>query len=303
ADLSDADLSAAHLRAANLRAGVLSAAHLSDADLRDTDLRNANLCGANLSDADLRAANLSDADLSDAHLNGANLGFADLSGALFAHVRFLYTTFAWVDLNGVKALETANHIGPSTVNINTVTLPLDERTRWHFLLGAGFPKTHIEYLPSLLTPRPIQYHSLFISYAHQDEALARRLQRDLRKNDIPCWFAPENLKIGDRIRLRIDEAIHKHEKLLLILSEAALASAWVEKEVETALEKEAQQHRSVLFPIRVDESVMRTRQAWAADVRRMRYIGNFTNWQDDAAYHRAFGRLLRDLQVDEPPVL
>lgn len=35
-----------------------------------------------------------------------------------------------------------------------------------FLRGVGFTETQIEYLPSLLTPRSIQYSSLFISYAH-----------------------------------------------------------------------------------------------------------------------------------------
>src|SRR5947209_804431 len=35
-----------------------------------------------------------------------------------------------------------------------------------------------------LTEKPIQYQSLFISYAHQDEAVAKRLHTDLRKNDV-----------------------------------------------------------------------------------------------------------------------
>jgi hypothetical protein len=34
--------------------------------------------------------------------------------------------------------------------------------------GVGFTETQIEYLPSLLTPQPIQYQSLFISYASQE---------------------------------------------------------------------------------------------------------------------------------------
>ena len=88
-----------------------------------------------------------------------------------------------------------------------------------------------------------------------------------------------------------------HDKLLLVLSESSLASTWVKKEVETAFEQEALQNKLVLFPIRLDETVMQTSQAWAADIRRMRHIGDFTHWKDHDAYQIVFARLLRDLQA------
>ena len=67
------------------------------------------------------------------------------------------------------------------------------------------------------------------------------------------------------------KCIRVHDKLLLVLSEFSLASTWVKKEVETAFEKETQQNKLVLFPVRLDETVMHTQEAWAADIRRMRY--------------------------------
>ena len=106
------------------------------------------------------------------------------------------------------------------------------------------------------------------------------------------------MRIGDEIRPRIDESIRMHDKLLLVLSESSLASTWVKKEVETAFEKEAQQNTLVLFPVRLDDTVMHTPQAWAADIRRMRHIGNFTRWKDHDEYQTAFTRLLRDLKAD-----
>ena len=80
------------------------------------------------------------------------------------------------------------------------------------------------------------------------------------------------------------------------ISQYALASPWVEDEVEAALEKERQQQREVLFPMRLDESVMHTTRAWAAKLRRTRYIGDFTCWMDPQAYQKAFERLIRDLK-------
>lgn len=71
----------------------------------------------------------------------------------------------------------------------------------------------------------------------------------------------------------------------------------MEKEVETALERENQQDKPVLFPINLDNAIMHTSQAWAADIRRTRHIGNFTQWKDYDQYQEAFQRLLRDLKA------
>jgi hypothetical protein len=72
----------------------------------------------------------------------------------------------------------------------------------------------------------------------------------------------------------------------------------VEKEVETAFERERREKRAVLFPIRLDPDVMETSEAWAADIRRTRHIGDFTAWQDHGSYMKAFERLLRDLKAE-----
>lgn len=106
------------------------------------------------------------------------------------------------------------------------------------------------------------------------------------------------MRIGDEIRPRIDESIRVHDKLLLVLSESSTVSTWVKKEVETAFEKEAQQNKLVLFSVRLDDTVMHTPQAWAADIRRMRHLGDFTRWKNHDDYEKAFNRLLSDLKSE-----
>src|SRR5262249_52956418 len=106
----------------------------------------------------------------------------------------------------------------------------------------------------------------------------------LQNKGVRCWFALEDMKIGDEIRSRIDEAIHLQDKLLLLLSKHSIASTWVKHEVEAAFEKEEKQQRLVLFPVRLDDAVMQTTQAWARTLRRTRHIGNFTRWTDPQAY-------------------
>jgi hypothetical protein len=85
-----------------------------------------------------------------------------------------------------------------------------------FLRGCGLPDNWIEYLPSLLN-EPVKFYSCFISYSSKDEEFAKRLHADLQNSGVRCWFAPEDMKIGDKIRPVIDESIRVYDKLLLIL--------------------------------------------------------------------------------------
>lgn len=46
------------------------------------------------------------------------------------------------------------------------------------------------------------------------------------------------MKIGDKIRLTINESIRAHDKLLLVLTVHSVESDWVEHEAEHALDLE-----------------------------------------------------------------
>lgn len=141
------------------------------------------------------------------------------------------------------------------------------------------------------------FHSVFISYDSRDQQFAERLHSDLAARGVRTWFAPSDVKIGDRFRTEIDEAIRVHDKLLVILSENSIKSPWVEHEVEIAFERERGSNKVTLFPIRLDDSVMATNSDWAAALRRVRHIGDFSDWKHPVSYKSAFERLLRDLKA------
>jgi hypothetical protein len=105
------------------------------------------------------------------------------------------------------------------------------------------------------------------------------------------------MRIGDEIRTCIDDVIRGHDKVLLVLSENSVSSSWVKKEVETALEREAELGRMMLFPVRLDDSVTEIKAGWPADVRRARHIGDFRRWRDRGEYQKVFARLLDDLKA------
>src|SRR5260370_21598630 len=265
ANLSEANLSTARLSGANLRCATLSGAELfladlSGADLSGADLTSAKLLTANLSVANLTGAMLSRADLSMANLSMANLTSAylllatlrgpDLSEANLSNCAMWFTSVSDIDLSGVKGLETVRHEGPSSIGIDTIYRSKGKIPEV-FLRGAGVPDDFITHMKSLVE-NPIEFYSCFISYSAKDKEFAERLYADLRHEHVRCWFAPEDLKIGDNFRPRIDEAIRVYDKLLLILSENSIHSPCVETEVETAFEKaRTSPGKTVVFPIRL----------------------------------------------------
>jgi hypothetical protein len=286
-------LSGVYLVGANLAGANLSGANLSRANLLGANLHETSLSGA-----DLGQANLSSANLRGAYLGGAHLGGADLNGVDLSNARLWFTTVGDTDLSTARGLEDLRHEGPSTIGIDTIYKSQGNIPEV-FLRGCGVPEDFIVYMKSLVG-KPIEFYSCFISYSSKDEDFAQRLHADLQAKNVRCWFAPEHLKIGDKFRMRIDEAVRSYDKLLLVLSRSSVRSAWVEKEVETAFEKERRQdNKPVLFPIRLDDAVMKTDQAWAADIRHTRHIGDFRAWKDHDAFKKAFARLLRDLKAEK----
>src|SRR5207253_10428537 len=185
-----------------------------------------------------------------AQLPGVNFSRANLKGANLTAVILCYTLFADNDLSEVNGLETINHIASSYLSLDTLYKSRGKIPEV-FLRRCGVPEAFIVQIPALVAAiQPIQFYSCFISYSSKDEEFAKHLYADLQNEGVRCWFAPEDMKIGDKIRHRIDESIWYYDKLLLVLSETSVSSQWVEKEVETAFEKEEEQKKTVRFPVR-----------------------------------------------------
>ena len=144
-----------------------------------------------------------------------------------------------------------------------------------------------DYLPSL-SNQAIQHYSCFFRYAASDQEFVRRLHADLQNNSVCCWFAPEDMKIGAKILDALDEAIRLRDKVLLVLSGASIISEWVEDEVTKAFAEERQRGGTVLFPVRLDDAVFATKEAWALKLRDNRNIGDFRGWQDHGTHKKGF---------------
>jgi hypothetical protein len=285
---------------------VLERADLSGARLKDARLKDADLSDANLSDADLHAAHLSGADLDGVTLSRTILSDTNLVGAKLGGAVFYSTVIANVNLSEAKGLESARHQRNSTLGIDTI-FRSDGRIPEAFLRGCGVPDSLIQSLPSILNAmEPIQFYSCFVSHSSADKEFARRLFGRMRDKGLRVWLDDEHMKGGRELHLQIDEAIRLHDKLLLVLSDASMKSAWVATEIRRTRAAEKQEGRRKLFPLRLTE--FEKIKAWqlpdssgedlAEEVRKF-YVPNFANWKDHDSFEKAFARLINDLRAED----
>jgi len=299
----------------------LSGLVLDGFTLESYDLRSANFSGAELFDVSFLRALCDDCSFEEAFIVGcifivaklhkSNFRKASITGCTFNACAFDQSelTGALLDWNAFVNLSLQPVVGLDAIadgsSENSIGIDTFFRSGGlpeSFLRKSGVPDEFIQYASSL-TGRPIEYYSCFLSYSSKDDEFTRRLYNDLQGKNIRTWFAPEDLKIGDRFRSRIDESIRIHDKLVIILSANSVNSDWVETEVESALEREQKEGKDVLFPIAIDEEGFTSKQPWAADIRRKRHIGDFRKWKSHDDYSKAFDKLVRDLKKSQPPII
>jgi len=244
------------------------------------DLEGADLCRAGLREADLRGTSRVRADLREANLD--NSDFTDATVG--------YTVFGNNDLSIVKGLEKVNHRDRSTIGIGTIY-----RSKGNipeaFLRGAGVPKDFITYM-KWLVGKAIDSYSCFICYSSKDDDFAQRLYADLQAKNIRCWRFDKGARWGEPVKGWNDAAIRYYDKLVVICSKHSLQSPPVIREIERALQKEDRERKNVLFPIRIDDYLLKKwDHSRKADVVK-KVVGDFRGWDNLATYSKAFSRFL-----------
>ncbi len=87
-------------------------------------------------------------------------------------------------------------------------------------------------------PKPIK---VFLSYSHSDEALVERIEANFRENAIDYWKDKKeknDLKPGDRIIEKVQQAISSCSHYLLVLSPNSVNSKWCIAEHSFAIGKQ-----------------------------------------------------------------
>ena len=76
---------------------------------------------------------------------------------------------------------------------------------------------------------------VFISYSTKNAEQAKMLHKVLTNHGIGVWMAPGNIPVGSSYAGEITRALKGADGLVLLLTDAAQNSMWVDKEVERAL--------------------------------------------------------------------
>ncbi len=94
---------------------------------------------------------------------------------------------------------------------------------------------------------------IFISYSHSDKKFVDKLAMRLVKKQVHVWLDRWELRVGDSLLSRIQEAITESSALLVVLSKAAVASEWCAKELNGGLMRELEEKRVVVLPVLIED--------------------------------------------------
>jgi hypothetical protein len=201
-----------------------------------------------------------------------------------------------VDEPGLQFMKQQKDLAPFVEHV----VVINDRDRLFTLVVNSILEEFKKILPyPPVPPTELDSQKIFISHSQLDDVFARPLYRDLEGRGIACWFAPENMLIGEKILDSIEAALRRYRRVLLILSEESIKSSWVEREVKMAFEMEKASGLTLLYPIKIDNAIDNASLEWVSDLHRQRNIGDFSNWGNPEAYKRALDRLVRALQSEK----
>ena len=95
-------------------------------------------------------------------------------------------------------------------------------------------------------------HDVFISYSSQNIEAAQAICHALEQNEIRCWMAPRNIPYGAQYGDVIDDAIKTCKVVVVLFSETAASSQWVNGELNVAFEEQ-----KTIIPFRLDQTPLK----------------------------------------------
>jgi TolB-like protein/Flp pilus assembly protein TadD len=135
--------------------------------------------------------------------------------------------------------------------------------------------------------------AVFVSYASQDAAVAAALVEALERHGFACWIAPRDVRPGAQYADAIVRAISGARTFVVVLSESAIASSHVSKEIERATSK-----KRPIIALRIDAAPLTPA---------LEYFLGESQWVEaqagdiDAAHVKLIDAI-RDLAPDAPEI-
>ena len=96
----------------------------------------------------------------------------------------------------------------------------------------------------------------FISHSAKDKTFVRKLAADLVANGVKVWLDEQRILVGDSIPEKIAQGLAQSDFFLIVVSQNSVSSAWVKKELSSALVHEIERRKVTVLPIKLDEAEM-----------------------------------------------
>ena len=125
-------------------------------------------------------------------------------------------------------------------------------------------------------------HDVFISYSTRNQDVANAICHVLEEADIRCWMAPRDIPVGSKYASVIKDAIVSSKVFVLIFSEFAAVSPWVESELNMAFS-----NRKTIIPYKVDEALVEDYDEFYVRLNNRHWIDSFPD------FHERFNELLQ----------
>ena len=94
---------------------------------------------------------------------------------------------------------------------------------------------------------------VFISYSHENKEFVDQLAMQLVQQNVHIWLDRWELSLGDSIIDKVQDAADGASALLVILSNASVASEWCKKELSAGLLRELEEKRVVVMPVLLED--------------------------------------------------
>ncbi|MFM2312102.1 MAG: hypothetical protein RLZZ04_1378 [Cyanobacteriota bacterium] len=90
---------------------------------------------------------------------------------------------------------------------------------------------------------------VFLSHNTKDKPFVERLARDLNNHGVKYWLDRAEIKVGDSLIDKIRSGIDEVDYVAVILSPNSVASPWVQREVDVAINQEIYGKKIKVLPI------------------------------------------------------
>lgn len=93
----------------------------------------------------------------------------------------------------------------------------------------------------------------FLCHSSRDKNMVEKVADDLRHSGLRVWLDEWQLRPGDSLNKRIQEAIGQSAYLVVFLSKTSVQSPWVQRELNAALMKELEVNRVFVVPALLED--------------------------------------------------